>query len=287
VTQESSEVIAARRVGAYRHLTLVSPGVAESAVPGQLVALAVTDGGSTMPLRRLVPLHQVTPSGTYGGTVEVVVQPVDAAMEWLASRRPHDRVDVVGPLGRGFPLPAEPLSCVLVAEGRGSGPLLWLAALLRARGCNVEMVLGAAEEDLLLGVLEARRRCDAVVVTTEDGSAGQRARPPDVLPEVLERTEAAVVYAAGPVGMLRETAAVATDRGVVSQVALEAGAGCGIGVCLGCVVPAAGNDGLTRMIRTCAEGPVLHGDRVRWDALVDGRWQVPSDVVVAGHPRGR
>ncbi|WP_353355454.1 dihydroorotate dehydrogenase electron transfer subunit [Intrasporangium sp. DVR] len=291
VTQERSEVIAARRVGSFQHLTLVAPRVAETAGPGQLVALAVGDAGAALPLRRLLPIHQVSPSGTYGGTVEVVVQlPLRAAQgadrgsEWLARRRPHDHVDVVGPLGRRFPLPAAPQHCILVAEGPSGGTLLWLAALLRARGCRVDMVLGGASEDQLLGVIEARRRCDETIVTTCDGSAGVRGRPTDVLPGLLDRSAAAVVYAAGPVDLLRATAAAATRAGAVSMIGLPSRPGCGIGICLDCVMPVVGNDGLTRAVRVCTEGPVLRGDRVRWDQLVDGRWQLPPDVVVPGAP---
>ena len=70
---------------------------------------------------------------------------------------PHDEVDIVGPLGRPFPLPNEPVACVLVGGGYGSAPLFWLAEALRERGCHVEMVLGAATEDRLFGVVEARR----------------------------------------------------------------------------------------------------------------------------------
>ena len=58
--------------------------------------------------------------------------------------RAHDEVDIVGPLGRAFPLPTEPVPCVLVGGGYGSAPLFWLAEALRERGCRVEIVLGAA-----------------------------------------------------------------------------------------------------------------------------------------------
>jgi dihydroorotate dehydrogenase electron transfer subunit len=42
---------------------------------------------------------------------------------------------------------------------------------------------------------------------------------------------------------------------------------CGIGVCMTCVLPVMGEDGVTRMLRSCVEGPVFAGDRVRWDAV--------------------
>jgi dihydroorotate dehydrogenase electron transfer subunit len=283
VVQVAGELIATRRAGAYHHLTLVAPGVAELAHPGQFVALAVGGPTSAHLLRRCFSIHKVKPSGTYGGTVDVVVAAHGPGTRWLTELRPHDAVDVVGPLGRPFPLPAEPTACVLVGGGYGSAPLFWLAEELRARGCHTEMVLGAAAEDRLFGVVEARRAADGVTVTTDDGSAGRRGWVSDVLGEVVDRTEAGVVYACGPMAMLESVTRVAGEHGAVAQVAVEESMACGVGVCMTCVLPVTGNDGVTRMVRSCVEGPVFRGDRVRWDAFEDGIGRVPDDAV--GAPR--
>ncbi len=286
VVQVRGELIATRRAGAYHHLTVVAPGVAELAHPGQFVALAVGGPTSAHLLRRAFSIHRAKASGTYGGTVDVVVAPHGPGTRWLTALRPHDPVDVVGPLGRPFPLPAEPVPCVLVGGGYGSAPLFWLAQELRARGCEVEMVLGAASEDRLFGVVEARRSADGVTVTTDDGSAGRRGWVSDVLGEVVARTSAGVVYACGPMGMLRSVTEVASDHGAVAQVAVEESMACGIGVCMTCVMPVTGNDGVTRMVRSCVEGPVFRGDRVRWDAFSDGLGRVPDDALGAARAGG-
>ncbi|HET7399489.1 MAG TPA: dihydroorotate dehydrogenase electron transfer subunit [Intrasporangium sp.] len=278
-----AEVIATRRVGAYQHLTLVAPGVAELARAGQFVALAVGGESSAHLLRRSFSIHKVTPSGTYGGTVEVIVSAVGPGTRWLTGLQPHQQVDVVGPLGRAFPLPKEPVPCVLVGGGYGSAPLFWLAGELRERGCPVEMVLGAASEDRLFGVVEARRTSDGVTVTTDDGSAGLRGWVSDVLPGILERTAARVVYGCGPMGMLSSITTIAGAHGAVAQVAVEESMACGVGVCMTCVMPVVGDDGATRMVRSCVEGPVFRGDRVRWEAFDAGYCRVPTDAV--GAPR--
>lgn len=283
VVQVTGELIASRRAGAYHHLTFVAPGLAEQARPGQFVALAVGGDSSATLLRRCFSIHKVSPSGTYGGTVDVVISPVGAGTRWLSDLRAHDEVSIVGPLGRAFPLPTEPLPCVLVGGGYGSAPLFWLAEALRERGCHVEMVLGAATEQKLFGVIEARRAADGVTVTTDDGSAGTRGWVSDVLPEVITRTGAAVVYGCGPMGMLKSITDVAAAHGAVAQVAVEESMACGVGVCMTCVMPVVGNDGVTRMVRSCVEGPVFRGDRVRWDAFEDGWCRVPADTV--GAPR--
>src|SRR5690606_10331638 len=140
---------------------------------------------------------------------------------WLATLRPGDQVDVVAPLGRPFGLPEEPVPSVLVAGGYGSAPMFGLAEQLRARGCAVHMVLGAATEGRLFGVREAAGVAGSVLVTTEDGSAGVTGRVTDVLPELVERTAARMLYACGPMAMLRAVSAVATEHGVRSQCAVE------------------------------------------------------------------
>ena len=284
VVQVTGELIANRRVGAYQHLTFVAPGVAELARPGQFVALAVGGDTSANLLRRCFSIHKVSPSGTYGGTVDIVVAAHGPGTTWISELAPHAEVGIVGPLGRPFPLPTDPVACVLVGGGYGSAPLFWLAELLAAKGCHVEMVLGAASEDRLFGVVEARRAADGLTVTTDDGSAGTRGWVSDVLPEVIRLTDAAVVYACGPMGMLRSVTGVAAAEGAVAQVAVEESMACGVGVCMTCVLPVIGADGRTRMVRSCVEGPVFRGSAVRWEAFVDGYGAVPDDAV--GSPTG-
>lgn len=285
VVAVTGELVASRRVGAYQHLTFVAPGIAELARPGHFVALAVGGPTSANLLRRCFSIHQVTPSGTYGGTVDVVVSAVGVGTEWITGLRAHDTTSIIGPLGRPFPLPADPVPCVLIGGGYGSAPLFWLAQRLRERGCHVEMVLGAATESRLFGVLDARRAADGVTVCTDDGSMGHRGWISDVLPDVIRASGAQVAYACGPMGMLQSVTSIAADHGAVAQVAVEEAMACGVGVCMTCVMPVRGNDGATRMVRSCVEGPVFRGDRVRWDAFSGGLCTVPEDAVGAAGMR--
>ena len=281
VVQVEAEVIGNTAVGAYRHLTLVTPGLAELARPGQFVALAVGDGTSSMLLRRSFSIHKVSPSGTYGGTTELIVAAHGPGTQALTALEPGDQVSVIGPLGRGFPLPCEPVPCILVGGGYGSAPLFWLAEQLRERGCAVEIVLGAASADRLFGVVEARRFADGVTVTTDDGSAGSQGWVSDVVPGLVERTGAGVIYACGPMGMLRSLSTIADEHGIVAQVAVEESMACGVGICMTCVMPVTDPDGTTSMVRSCLDGPVFRGDRVRWEAFEDGYCRVPEDTVGA------
>ncbi|HWH27634.1 MAG TPA: dihydroorotate dehydrogenase electron transfer subunit [Mycobacteriales bacterium] len=278
--QVCAEVLSLRKVGAYHALSLVAPGIPELTRPGHFVALQVGGPESSMLLRRAFAVYDVKDRGVYGGTVDVVFAVHGKGTAWLSRRRPQDRLDVVGPLGKPFRLPKEPATATLVGGGYGSAPLLPLAAALRERGCRVDVVLGAASSERLFGVLEAKRLSSSLAVTTDDGSAGERGRVSDVLPAVLERTRSDVVYACGPMPMLRAVAEQAAALGIPSQVAVEESMACGIGVCMTCVLPAVGDDGVTRMVRSCVEGPVFRGDRLRWDDV----GTVPADAL--GAPTG-
>lgn len=284
--QYRGEVVSVRRAGSYFVLTLTAGAMAETARPGHFVALAIGGEESGLLLRRAFSIHGVQQRGVFGGTVDVVVSPHGAGTRWLAQRHRGDTVDIVGPLGRPFSLPRDPVSCALVGGGYGSAPLFMLAEQLRARGCRVDMVLGAANEDKLFGVLEGKRMASTVTITTDDGSAGVRGRVTDGLAKVMASHGTEVVYACGPMGMLAAVAQMATETGVYSQCAVEESMACGIGVCMTCVLPVIGDDGVTRMVRSCVDGPVFRGDTVRWADV----GTVPPDTLgapgVLGAPGG-
>ena len=275
--QVRSEVLSIRRSGSYHQLTLVAPGIAEQVRPGHFIAVAVGGENSSMMLRRAFSVYRTQDRGVYGGTVEIVFAEHGKGTEWMSRLRAHDVVDVVGPLGRPFALPQELVTCTLVGGGYGSAPLFTLAEQLRIRGCRVDFVLGAATEARLFGVLEAKRMAQSVAITTEDGSLGDTGRVTDVLPAILDRTGSEVVYACGPMPMLRAVTELAQHFGAHSQCAVEEAMACGVGVCMTCVLPVIGEDGVTRMVRACVEGPVFRGDRVRWSDV----GTVPADALGA------
>lgn len=266
----TGEVLATKVVGAYTHLTVVAPDVAERFRPGTFVALSVGETtGATRLARRALWVHQVRPVGGYGPALQLVVEPVGPGTRWLAALTPGRRVEVTGPLGRPFALPKEPVSCLLVGEGYAAAPLFPLAERLRERGCAVNLLVAADDEAHLLSALEARRSARAVTVVTRDGSVGMKGRVADVVVGVLERSGAEVVYAGGRVATLHAVAAAAEDAGAWSQTAVEQPLACATGLCHGCPVPVVGEDGVARTVRACADGPVFRGDRVRWAELED------------------
>jgi dihydroorotate dehydrogenase electron transfer subunit len=278
--QVNGEVLSLRRVGAYHAMTVVAPGVAEIAKPGQFVTVAVGGPDTSMMMRRPFSIYQIRERGVYGGTVEFIFSIEGRGTAWLAARQAHEPIDIVGPLGKAFSLPREPATCVLVGGGYGTAPLFPLADALRARGCRIDFVMGASKEERLFGALDAKRISATLSVTTEDGSVGHRGRVSDVLADVLTSSKADVVYACGPMGMLRAVSRIADAAGIACQIAVEELMACGVGVCMTCVLPVVGDDGVTRMVRSCVDGPVFHGDRVRFDDI----GTIPADALGAPQP---
>ena len=176
--------------------------------------------------------------------------------------------------GRPTPRVAETPSGMLNAIGLQNpgveafcaGDLRFLAAELRARGCRVDVVIGAATAGRLLDATAAERLGHSLTVTTDDGSAGRRGLVTDPLPELLAGPGAERVYACGPMPMLAAVSRVAAAAGVACQVAVEEQMACGTGICFSCVLPV-GPGTPTRMARSCLEGPVFDGTAIAWAEL--------------------
>ena len=280
--QVKGEVLDVRRSGAYHVLSITAPGITELTRPGHFVTVGIGGEESALLLRRAFAIHQVQSRGVYGGTLDIVVGVHGNGTQWLADRRRHDTLDLVGPLGRPFILPKERVNCVLIGGGYGTAPLFILAEQLRERGCRVDTIVGAATEEKLFGRLELKRLSSTLTITTDDGSLGVQGRVTDILPDLMQKSDAAVVYACGPMPMLAAVADIATEYRAYSQCAVEEAMACGVGVCMTCVLPIIGEDGITRMLRSCTEGPVFRGDRVRWSEI----GTIPPDTVGAPVEKG-
>jgi len=281
--QEAAEIFAVQRIGEYILFTVVAPGVAAEARPGQFVAIAVGGPNTSMPLRRAFALYDATPGTEFAGTVQFVVAEHGPGTRWLIEQQPGSRIDVIGPLGKPFPMPRVPVPVVLVGGGYGTAPLIALARKLIDAGSPVEIIIGAATASRLFGELVARRTAGSVTVMTDDGSAGARGRVTAALPAVIKRTNAQVVYACGPMAMLQSVGEIARQHAIPAQVAVEESMACGIGVCMTCVLPVRGEDGQSRFLRSCVDGPVFSADMVRWADV----GTLPHDIVgadaMAGH----
>lgn len=260
-----AEVVGRRRSGPYVTLTMTSSELAARCQPGHFLEVAVEAPGTL--LRRPLSVARAEPAAGGLGTVELVVGPEGPGSAWLAQVGVGATLDLVGPLGRPFPLPARPASCLLVGGGYGAAPLHFLTEQLVPAGHRVDLIVGASSEDTLLHSMEAKRLAHSLLLTTDDGSAGERGRVTDVMEAVIARADTDVVYACGPNPMLAAVSAVAVRLGVPVRVSLEERMACGLGVCFTCVVPVRDRAGEVQMRRSCIDGPVMDGSRVDWAGM--------------------
>jgi dihydroorotate dehydrogenase electron transfer subunit len=265
--QVIGEILDVNRSGSYFVISLTAPGISEIAEPGQFVTIGMGGEESSMLLRRSFAIHKVQSRGVYGGTLDIVVSPVGKGTTWLSKRKRHDQVSIVGPLGKPFTLPTQPVTCLLVGGGYGSAPLFLLAEKLRDRGCRVDTIVGASTEEKLFASLDLKRVSTSLTVTTDDGTSGVHGRVTDALDHSISSAKPDIIYACGPMGMLAKVAEFASAHRIFSQCSVEESMACGIGVCMTCVLPVVGDDSVTRMVRSCIEGPIFRGDRVRWSDI--------------------
>lgn len=259
--QTEAEVLSRTTEGSYHRLVLGAPEAAPRVRPGHFATLAVGGRHSSMLLRRAFSIHR---ADVEAGTVELVIAERGEGTRELARARVGDRLDLIAPLGTPFPLPDGPVSALLVADGYGSVPLFALGEEIRRRGGQVGFILGAATADGLYGVEQARALTQDVLVVTEDGSAGLRGPVSDPLAQAIKAIDATVVHACGPMPTLRAVSSIALELGARCHTAVEEAMACGVGICMTCVLPVVGEDGVSRFVRSCTDGPVFDGARVRW-----------------------
>jgi dihydroorotate dehydrogenase electron transfer subunit len=252
----------------YNVLSLAAPGVAAEAAPGQFVMIRAGSGHDPL-LRRPFSVFEVIRdrSGTPTG-ISLLNKRIGVSTELLYTAQPGEGVGCLGPLGRPFSIVDRPTEAWMVAGGVGLAPFAALAETLRARGVISVLFYGARSGPELFHLDFFRNLGIELVLTTEDGSLGERGRIVAPLERRLSshsRDVPVMVYACGPEGMLAAAAKTAAGHGRACQVSVERIMGCGLGGCYSCVVPVRGDDGRFHHVRSCIAGPVLAGDQVRWD----------------------
>ncbi len=264
----AAAVVANRALSSdYNVLLLDAPAIAAAAAPGQFVM--VKAGRSADPLlRRPFSVFEIERAAD-GGPVafSLLNKRIGPSTSRLYAAKPGDIVDVLGPLGRPFEPVAPPAAAWMVAGGVGLAPFALLAQALAAQGTAATLFYGARTGGELFYLDFFARLGVELVITTEDGSRGERGRVVGPLERRLQerRADAPVtIYACGPEGMLAATARLADRYDRPSQVSVERIMGCGMGGCYSCVVPVR-SEGAPHHVRSCLSGPVFDGRRIVWD----------------------
>ena len=229
--------------------------------PGQFVQLRLPSVASPVLLPRPMSVASVARSR---GALRVgfLYAPVGTGTLALAGLGAGSEVEMLGPLGRGFPL-GHPGTPVLLAGGRGVAPLLFAADVLARRRRPAVLLFGARGRAQLVGLADAHRRLAALGgrlhVCTDDGSLGPRGHVVQLLERVTPGLAGPLVlHACGPHAMLKAVALWSLARGVPAFLAMESMMACGTGVCRGCPLPRSAS---ARAAYVPATAPSLHGNR--------------------------
>lgn len=260
-------VVSNKKIGQYHQIILNIGELATACKPGNFVAISVGGDNSRMILRRAFAISRVSNSSTFGGTMELIVAPHGQGSKWLCAQQEGALIDFIAPLGTAFGIPTEPVPVLLVGGGYGSAPLFGLAEVLNARGCRVDMLLGASTASKIYAPMEGKRAVNSMRIYTEDGSMGQSGRVTDPIPEIIKDLDIAVIYSCGPMAMLSAITEISDQFGVVHQCAVEESMACGIGICMTCVLPVENEDGTISNLRSCIDGPVMDGSKVQWSQV--------------------
>lgn len=255
------EVIEHRQI-AEDHFELRFPKVAPfgQAQPGQFVNVACSQAPSLDPLlRRPFSFYRVDDQ-----SFSIVYRVVGRGTALLSRIRPGAHLDLLGPLGTGFPLTPwqGPGRALLVGGGVGVPPIFHLSQELQRRNLAFAVLTGFATSACAIGIEDWRARGIEPLVATDDGSLGHHGFVTDLLAQALQEPVTRV-YACGPRPMLAKVVELADASGVDVYVAMEEWMACGVGVCLSCVCPVQTDDGVI-LQRVCSEGPVFDGRKVVW-----------------------
>ncbi|MGZ4887102.1 MAG: dihydroorotate dehydrogenase electron transfer subunit [Candidatus Aminicenantales bacterium] len=245
--------------GDYHLLTIESPAVGGGARPGQFVMVKVSN--SLFPLlRRPLSIHSASPVG-----IELFFKIAGPGTEILAGKKVGDAIDILGPLGNGFTVPADlhGKKAFLVGGGRGIAPLYFLGLELKAAGAGVSVFYGGrCQVDI---PLRDKFEVEGLPLhcSTDDGSYGFEGLVTELLGRELGRSRPDLLYVCGPDPMMKAAAQTALAAGIPAEFSLESIMGCGIGACWGCVHRIREDTG-DGWVKICEEGPVFPGDRIVW-----------------------
>jgi ferredoxin--NADP+ reductase len=236
-------------------LVLSAPRVAKHRKPGQFVIVRLGDGAERIPLT-------IADADPVAGTISLVIQAVGKSTRDLVALDPGQAVqDVCGPLGHATEL-IEKGRAICVGGGVGTAVVMPIAVALAKAGVQVTSVIGGRSKPWVICEDELRA-CGEVVVCTDNGSHGRKGFVTDALRELLAAGGIDIVYAVGPVPMMRAVCDLTKTAGVKTIVSLNPVMIDGTGMCGGCRVTV---DGKIKF--ACVDGPEFDGHQVDFASLI-------------------
>lgn len=245
--KESVTVIEQEKITSEIYSLWIQTGqIAGEAKPGQFLSLYSRDESRMLP--RPVSICEIDREK---GRIRMVYRVCGKGTEEFSHLTPGDRLEVLGPLGNGFPLDTGAKKAFLMGGGIGIPPMVQLA---RELDIKVQVIAGYRDEQFLTDELAEH---GSLYIATEDGSVGTKGNVMDAVRE--HALTADIIYACGPKPMLRAVKAYAEEKGIPCWISMEERMACGIGACLACVCRSKEVDGHTHVHnkRVCKDGPVF------------------------------
>ncbi len=234
-----------------------SEHIATKAQPGHFLHIKVSAGYDPL-LRRPISVHNV-----HGNHLSFIYKIVGKGTHMMTRIQKGDILDIVGPLGTPFDITLNANTHYIVGGGVGIPPLVFLAHILKQNHKKIAVFLGGRTQDDLIDRRYFEDIADYLYLATEDGSAGHKGFVTQPLSDILAREKevSPAIYACGPHAMLQAVSdlmrSYKTENAALS---LENRMGCGVGVCLGCIVNTSrGKE------RVCSEGPVFSASDILWE----------------------
>jgi len=266
--------------GGHFLLSLDAPRQAPAARPGQFAMVRILARSDVL-LRRPMSIFDVqAPEGGQARsrrpapprTLQLLYKIVGRGTRLMAELKPGDKVALLAPLGHGFfeedylPRAHESDEILHVGGGIGIAALLLPAKQLADAGFKQRLFFGARTKEDLVGVKEFKPLVRAMLLATENGSAGYRGFVTRPLEDYLTKhtNKKFLLMVCGPWAMLRATVELAKRFRHPCLVSMENRMGCGLGVCLGCSIRVQGT-GHEAYQRVCTEGPVFWAEKVVWE----------------------
>ncbi|MCL2099451.1 MAG: dihydroorotate dehydrogenase electron transfer subunit [Oscillospiraceae bacterium] len=226
-----------------------APKIAETALPGQFLHIKCKD----LTLRRPLSIAETDS----GGRVRICYEVRGEGTAWLSGLGSGGKIDIMGPLGKGFDIPEKNKKILLAGGGIGIYPLYPLALKYKTDACAA---LGFKTKTAVNFEAEFRAAGCKTVLTTDDGSYGSKGFVTDSVKDILNNNKIDLIAACGPKAMMRGVYNEAKKHGIRCLVSLEERMACGVGACLACVCRVNKTNK-----RVCSDGPVFCGDEVDWD----------------------
>ncbi len=200
--------------------------------------------------------------------IQILYRVVGKLTNILKDKKPDDILEIIGPLGNGFPVIKGKALPILIGGGIGSAPLFSLAETIKHK--KPIFFIGAKTKKEILYTYALKSIGINPIISTDDGTLGHKGFITDMLKVFLthhaclpdrqaSRITHYCLYACGPKPMLKELTLLSEKFNLKGYIALEENMACGVGACLSCVVNT--KNGFKRV---CKEGPVFPTEEIIW-----------------------